>query len=202
MRATHPASSAEPVHRRLGFELTPSVNACCTDCLHIAVIGSGAAAMAAALKATERGARVTLIERGTVGGTCVNVGCIPSKIMIRAAYIAQRHRQRGDAAYCRPDGGRHGHRATAVNAGDPRCLSFNSAPDKSALKRRQVSPEVCKEMRPHHSGEHRSAAGLGHLSRNSSTGGFKTRFSTEQAAGHTPARAKPCPASRRVLHHP
>ncbi len=56
--------------------------------LHIAVIGSGGAAMAAALKATERGARVTLIERGTVGGTCVNVGCVPSKIMIRAAHIA------------------------------------------------------------------------------------------------------------------
>ena len=56
--------------------------------LHIAVIGSGGAAMAAALKATELGARVTLIERGTIGGTCVNVGCVPSKIMIRAAHIA------------------------------------------------------------------------------------------------------------------
>ena len=40
--------------------------------LHIAVIGSGGAAMAAALKAVEQGARVTLIERGTIGGTCVN----------------------------------------------------------------------------------------------------------------------------------
>ncbi|MDE2427462.1 MAG: cation transporter, partial [Burkholderiales bacterium] len=39
--------------------------------LHIAVIGSGGAAMAAALKAIEQGARVTLIERGTIGGTCV-----------------------------------------------------------------------------------------------------------------------------------
>ncbi len=56
--------------------------------LHIAVIGSGGAAMAAALKAVEQGARVTLIERGTIGGTCVNVGCVPSKIMIRAAHIA------------------------------------------------------------------------------------------------------------------
>ncbi len=56
--------------------------------LHIAVIGSGGAAMAAALKAAERGARITLIERGTVGGTCVNIGCVPSKIMIRAAHIA------------------------------------------------------------------------------------------------------------------
>ncbi|WP_240549002.1 mercury(II) reductase [Billgrantia antri] len=55
---------------------------------HIAVIGSGGAAMAAALKAVERGASVTLIERGTIGGTCINVGCVPSKIMIRAAHIA------------------------------------------------------------------------------------------------------------------
>ncbi|MBU2836672.1 mercury(II) reductase [Acidithiobacillus thiooxidans] len=58
------------------------------EALHIAVIGSGGAAMAAALKAVEQGARVTLIERGTIGGTCVNVGCVPSKIMIRAAHIA------------------------------------------------------------------------------------------------------------------
>jgi mercuric reductase len=56
--------------------------------LHIAVIGSGGAAMAGALKAAELGAAVTLIERGTIGGTCVNVGCVPSKIMIRAAHVA------------------------------------------------------------------------------------------------------------------
>ncbi|MDA8118502.1 MAG: mercury(II) reductase [Gammaproteobacteria bacterium] len=61
--------------------------------LHIAVIGSGGAAMAGALKAVERGARVTLIERGTIGGTCVNIGCVPSKIMIRAAHIAHLRRE-------------------------------------------------------------------------------------------------------------
>lgn len=61
--------------------------------LHIAVIGSGAAAMAAALEAIDRGARVTLIERGIIGGTCVNVGCVPSKIMIRAAHIAHLRRR-------------------------------------------------------------------------------------------------------------
>jgi mercuric reductase len=55
---------------------------------HVAIIGSGGAAMAAALKAVEQGAKVTLIERGIIGGTCVNVGCVPSKIMIRAAHIA------------------------------------------------------------------------------------------------------------------
>ena len=61
--------------------------------LRIAVVGSGGAAMAAALKAAERGAQVTLIERGTIGGTCVNTGCVPSKIMIRAAHIAHLRRQ-------------------------------------------------------------------------------------------------------------
>lgn len=61
--------------------------------LHIAVIGSGGAAMAAALKAADRGARVTLIERATTGGTCVNIGCVPSKIMIRAAHIAHLRRE-------------------------------------------------------------------------------------------------------------
>ncbi|WP_034293630.1 MULTISPECIES: mercury(II) reductase [Burkholderiales] len=61
--------------------------------LHVAVIGSGGAAMAAALKAVEQGAKVTLIERGTIGGTCVNIGCVPSKIMIRAAHVAHLRRE-------------------------------------------------------------------------------------------------------------
>ncbi len=61
--------------------------------LQIAIIGSGGGAMAAALKAAELGAQVTLIERGTIGGTCVNIGCVPSKIMIRAAHIAHLRRE-------------------------------------------------------------------------------------------------------------
>jgi len=61
--------------------------------LQIAVIGSGGAAMGAALKAVEQGAKVTLIDRGTIGGTCVNVGCVPSKIMIRAAHVARLRRE-------------------------------------------------------------------------------------------------------------
>lgn len=62
--------------------------------LHVAIIGTGSGAFAAALKAVEEGATVTMIERGDViGGTCVNVGCVPSKIMIRGAELAhhQRH---------------------------------------------------------------------------------------------------------------
>ena len=61
--------------------------------LRVAVIGSGGAALAAALKAVERGAQITLIERGLLGGTSVNVGCVPSKIMIRAAHIAHLRRE-------------------------------------------------------------------------------------------------------------
>lgn len=54
----------------------------------VAIIGTGGAAMAAAIRAAEEGASVTLIERGTLGGTCVNIGCVPSKIMIRSGHVA------------------------------------------------------------------------------------------------------------------
>ncbi len=51
------------------------------------VIGGGSAAFAAAIKGTELGARVAIVEQGTIGGTCVNVGCVPSKTLIKAAEI-------------------------------------------------------------------------------------------------------------------
>ena len=53
------------------------------------IIGSGSAAFSAAIKAVEHGAKVGMIERGIVGGTCVNVGCIPSKTLLRAGEINQ-----------------------------------------------------------------------------------------------------------------
>lgn len=56
--------------------------------LKVAIIGTGSAAFAAAIRSVEEGATVTVIEAGIVGGTCVNVGCVPSKIMIRAAHVA------------------------------------------------------------------------------------------------------------------
>jgi mercuric reductase len=49
------------------------------------VIGAGTAGFAAAITAAEKGARVALIGHGMIGGTCVNVGCVPSKTLIRAA---------------------------------------------------------------------------------------------------------------------
>ncbi len=53
----------------------------------LAVIGSGAAAFAAAIRAVELGARVLMVEKETLGGTCVNVGCVPSKALVRAAEV-------------------------------------------------------------------------------------------------------------------
>src|ERR1700733_15667286 len=51
----------------------------------LAIIGSGGAAFAAAITARDSGASVVMIEGGTVGGTCVNTGCVPSKALLAAA---------------------------------------------------------------------------------------------------------------------
>src|SRR6266567_2951928 len=50
----------------------------------LAVIGAGSAGFSAAITAAEQGAQVALIGHGTIGGTCVNIGCVPSKTLIRA----------------------------------------------------------------------------------------------------------------------
>lgn len=59
------------------------------------VIGGGSAGFAAAIKAAELGARVAIAEGGTLGGTCVNVGCVPSKTLIRAAEAQHQRRHHG-----------------------------------------------------------------------------------------------------------
>ncbi len=51
----------------------------------LAVIGAGSAGFSAAITAADGGAQVAIIGYGTIGGTCVNVGCVPSKALIRAA---------------------------------------------------------------------------------------------------------------------
>jgi mercuric reductase len=77
----------------------------------LAVIGSGGGAFAAAIRATNLGKRVVMIERGTVGGTCVNTGCVPSKALLAAA----------DARHVALDSGRFPGISTSadpVNMGD------------------------------------------------------------------------------------
>ena len=57
---------------------------------YLMVIGAGSAGFAAAIRAAELGFSVTVVEAGTIGDTCVNVGCVPSKTLIRA--VEQVHR--------------------------------------------------------------------------------------------------------------
>ncbi|CAF0697832.1 mercury(II) reductase [Candidatus Methylacidithermus pantelleriae] len=60
----------------------------------VIVIGTGAAGVAGAITAAELGASVTLVESSVLGGTCVNVGCIPSKILLQIAevlHVARSH---------------------------------------------------------------------------------------------------------------
>lgn len=53
----------------------------------VLIIGGGPGGYAAAIRASQLGGRVALIDDSDLGGTCVNRGCIPSKVWLRAAYI-------------------------------------------------------------------------------------------------------------------
>lgn len=90
-----------------GFSATPEIPDCCksTDSANprpasgsspfrskggsfsadILIVGGGSAGFAASIRAHELGAKAVLVNSGILGGTCVNVGCVPSKTLIRAA---------------------------------------------------------------------------------------------------------------------
>src|ERR671933_993849 len=55
----------------------------------VVVIGGGPAGVTAALRARELGAEVALVERGNMGGTCTNDGCVPTRVLARAARLVR-----------------------------------------------------------------------------------------------------------------
>jgi dihydrolipoamide dehydrogenase len=55
----------------------------------VAVIGAGPGGYVAAIRAAQRGAKVAIVEKQYLGGTCLNVGCIPSKAMLHIAEVMQ-----------------------------------------------------------------------------------------------------------------
>jgi mercuric reductase len=65
------------------------------DPFDVVIVGGGSAGFAAAIKAADLGARVAMAEGGTLGGTCVNVGCVPSKTLIRASEAQHRRIHHG-----------------------------------------------------------------------------------------------------------
>eukprot|EP00965_Chrysotila_dentata_P022789 755363-Pleurochrysis_carterae.AAC.3 len=53
------------------------------------VIGGGSGGIASARRAASHGAKAAVIERARLGGTCVNVGCVPKKVMFNAASVME-----------------------------------------------------------------------------------------------------------------
>src|SRR3989441_1106467 len=68
------------------------------------IVGGGSAGFAAAIKGADLGARVAMVEGGTLGGTCVSVGCVPSKTLIRAAEAQHRRVHHGFRGIAATDG--------------------------------------------------------------------------------------------------
>lgn len=85
-------------NRRLIHQVHPPgrVNPTPTGRYNLVVVGAGTAGLVSAAGGAGLGARVALVERHLLGGDCLNVGCVPSKALIRAARAAAEARRAGD----------------------------------------------------------------------------------------------------------
>lgn len=92
---------------------------------NLVVIGAGTAGLVSAAGAAGLGARVALIERGLMGGDCLNVGCVPSKAIIRSARAAAAVRRAGDFG---------------VQPAGPPQVDFPSVMERMRRLRAQISP--------------------------------------------------------------
>ena len=70
-----------------------------SDVFDLISIGGGSGGLACAQRAAEYGAKTAVIESGRLGGTCVNVGCVPKKVMWNAASIATALEDAGDYGF-------------------------------------------------------------------------------------------------------
>ena len=59
----------------------------------VLLLGAGSGGYACALRAAQLGLSVGLVEKGPLGGTCLHVGCIPTKALLHAAEIADQTRE-------------------------------------------------------------------------------------------------------------
>jgi dihydrolipoamide dehydrogenase len=64
-----------------------------TDSFDVVVLGAGSGGYACALRAAQLGLSVALVEKGRLGGTCLHVGCIPTKALLHAAEVADATRE-------------------------------------------------------------------------------------------------------------
>ena len=57
----------------------------------VCVIGAGPGGYVAAIKAGQKGLKTALVEKDNLGGTCLNIGCIPTKTLIASAEVLHWH---------------------------------------------------------------------------------------------------------------
>ena len=105
-RAVADAGYRARVRGEPGLSASPAVIARDGNEFDLVIVGGGSAGFAAAIRAADLGARVAIAEGATIGGTCVNVGCVPSKTLIRAAEAQHRR-------------GHHGFRGIPATDGSP-----------------------------------------------------------------------------------
>jgi pyruvate/2-oxoglutarate dehydrogenase complex dihydrolipoamide dehydrogenase (E3) component len=92
---------------------------------HLVVVGAGTAGLVTAAGAAGLGARVALIERGLMGGDCLNVGCVPSKALLASAHAAAAARRSGELG--------------VVRAGEAR-IDFGTAMERMRRLRAELAP--------------------------------------------------------------
>ena len=73
----------------------PAAPAKCASDTSVIVIGGGPGGYVAAIRAAQLGAKVTLIEREHLGGTCLNIGCIPTKCLLHSAELVEDIKNQG-----------------------------------------------------------------------------------------------------------
>ena len=106
---------------------------------NLVVIGAGTAGLVAAAGAAGLGAKVALIERDLMGGDCLNVGCVPSKALIRAARSAAAVRNAGQFGVHVPAGVTVDFPAVMQRM---RALRANLSPHDSAARFRDLGIDV------------------------------------------------------------
>ncbi|MCA9267761.1 MAG: mercuric reductase, partial [Planctomycetales bacterium] len=106
---------------------------------NLVVIGAGTAGLVAAAGAAGLGAKVALVERGLMGGDCLNVGCVPSKGVISAARAAAAVREAGQFGVTPPDGARVDFAAVMQRM---RRLRARISPNDSAQRFRELGVDV------------------------------------------------------------
>ena len=92
----------------------------------IVILGAGPGGYVAAIRAAQLGAKVCIIEKEYVGGTCLNWGCIPTKAMYRSATLLEEMRRADSFGLSCKEPAAHLDRIVARNERIVGCLLYTS----------------------------------------------------------------------------